>query len=364
MHTVLRRCQFACATCATCFKTTPTTSVKLTATALVLAAGTGLAPAASAAAATGAASTTALALSGYSSLVADSVHGHVFVSGTSTDPVVVTDFTGAPVATLSSLTGANSLALSADSGILYAALSGTDEIAAVNTATLQEVAVYFTGAGHDPEHLAVAGHDVWFGYGSGGAAGIGELDPSVPAVTVNAESAFYDAPLLAASPSAPDTLVAGNGGMSPSVVESFDVASGTPAEIAESDPWTQSDGCENLQALAISESGTDVVAACGSPYHGSSLSIAAMTEDAQYQTGPYVDAVAVSAANGTIALGVYATSSSVDLFTPGDATPTATYQLGGFGVAGLAWDASGTTLFAVTDPSSGSAPSLNVVNVS
>jgi hypothetical protein len=318
-----------------------------------------------AAAATGSGATaTALPLAGYTSLVADSVHGHVFVSGASTDPVLVTDFAGADVGTLSALTGADALALSANSAILYAAISGTDEIAAVDTATLQEVAIYFTGAGHDPVHLAVVGHGVWFSYGGPGAAGIGELDPGVPAVGVTAESAFYSAPLLAASPSAPDTLVAGDGGMSPSVIESFDVATGSPVEIAKSDPWTQSDGCSNLGGLAITAAGTDVIAACGAPYYGSSLGISTMTEDAEYQTGPYVGSVGISRKSGTIALGVDAGDGSVDLFTPGDSAPTATYPTGGFDVRGLAWSANGGTLFAVTTSAIGAAPGLSVIDVS
>ena len=345
----------------------PAHLLRLTAGGFSLAAGLLLATTGPADAATGLASTTQLSLSGFTSIVADSVHHHVFVSGSAADPVVVTDFTGASVGTISSLTGASSLALSANSGILYAAISGTDEIAAVNTATLQEVAVYFTGTGNDPAHLAVVGHDVWFSYSSPTAvAGIGVLVPGTPSVALTPEpaSAFQAPPLLAASPSAANTLVAGDGGISPSVIESFDVASGAPVEIAESDPWTQSDGCQNLQGLAIAASGTDVIAACGFPYYGSSLSISAMTEDAEYQTGPFVEAAAVSAKTGTIALGVGATSSSVDLFTPGGPTPTATYQLSGYGVEGLAWASSGTKVFAVTDPSTGSVPSLSVLNVS
>jgi hypothetical protein len=297
-------------------------------------------------------------------MAVDSAHDHLFISGTSTDPVLVTDFTGATVGTLTGLTGASSLALSASGAILYAAISGTDEIAAVDTSTLQEVAIYFTGSGHDPVHLAVVGSDVWFSYGGAAQAGIGELDPSVPSVTAATDRTFYSAPLLASSPSAPNTLVAGDGAESPSVVESFDVASGTPVEIAKSDPWTQSDGCSNLQGLAITAAGTDVVTACGAPYHGSSLSLATMTEDAQYQTGPYDGAVAVSGSTGTIALGVYASSATVDLFTPGDGTPTTSYQLGGFGVSGLAWSADGGTLFAVTAAATGATPELNVIDVS
>ena len=109
-----------------------------------------------------------------------------------------------------------------------------------------------------------------------------------------------------------------------------------------------------------------VIAACGSPYYGSQLTLKGMAEDATYQTGPYPTSVAVAPKSGTIALGVDATSSSLYLFTPGNANPTATYQLGGFGVFGLAWNHSGSKLFAVSTAStpSSSAPTLNVISPS
>ncbi|MBS2533225.1 hypothetical protein KGQ20_10615 [Catenulispora sp. NF23] len=309
-------------------------------------------------------SATVLSLTGFSSIAADSTHHQVFVSGVGSDPVAVTDFAGKPLTTLPALDGADALALSRQDGILYAAIGGTDEIAAVNTATLQEVAVYFTGTGHDPQHLAVVGNDIWFSYGSTGSAGIGVLDPGALTVGTTAESAFYYAPVLAASPSAPNTLVAGNAGISPSVIESFDVTSGAPVVLATSNPWTQSDGCENLRQLAITAGGKDVVAACGAPYYGSQLTLNTMTEDATYQTGAYPSAVAVAPASGTIAVGLES-DSSVDLFTPGVSNPTSTYKLGGFSVYDLAWDRSGDTLFAVTSTATpqSSAPTLNVINV-
>ncbi|HEY3867206.1 MAG TPA: hypothetical protein VGM10_02615 [Actinocrinis sp.] len=275
----------------------------------------------------------------------------MFVSGGSgSSAVVVTDFAGNPVATLTGLAGAAGLALSAGGGVLYAAISGTDEIAAVNTATLQEVALYFTD-GQDPVSLAVVGDDVWFSYPSNnGQPGIGVLDPSALTVGLTRESEFLYAPVLAASPAAPGILVAGNAGFSPSVIESFDVGSGAPVPVAVSDPWSQPDGCANLRQLAIAADGTDVVTACGYPYYGSSLDLSTMQEDATYTTGPYVDSVAV-APSGEIALGLSGSNPStpVDLFTPGDSVPAASYPVAGSDVPGLAWSADGGTLFAVGD---------------
>lgn len=312
------------------------------------------------------ASAVALPLTGFSSIVADSTHHQVFVSGAGSDPVAVADFAGQPVGTLSSLDGATALALAQGDGILYAAIGGTDEIAAVNTSTLQEVALYFTGTGHNARHLAVIGHDIWFSYGASGDSGIGVLDPAALTVATTAESAFYNTPVLAASPSAPNVLVAGDSGMSPSVVESFDVSTGAPVSLAKSNPWSQSDGCENLSQLAVTANGADVVTACGWPYHGGELTLNGMTENTTYQTGPYLNSVAVAPASGTIAFGVADASPSVYLFQPGTSNPTGEYELSGFGVYGLAWDQSGSELFAVSTTStpSSSTPTLNVIYVS
>ena len=320
----------------------------------------GLEPIANAAA--GSAITTVdLSLTNFSSLVADSAHQHLFISGGSgSDGVLVTDFAGHPVTNLTGLAGASALALSADGGILYAAITGTDEIAAVNTATLQEVALYFTD-GQDPASLAVVGDDVWFSYVGTYAyqAGLGVLEPAALTVDLTGESAFYGAPVLAASPAAPGILVAGNEGSEPSVVESFDVSSGSPVSIAESDPWFQADGCEFVDQMAITANGTDVVTACGAPYHGSALNLDTMAEDATYDTGPYDESVAV-ASTGRIALGVDATSSSVYVFNPTGSAPAATYKLGGFGVYGIAWNSDGSTLFAVAE--GGESPTLNIID--
>ncbi|MFD0638640.1 hypothetical protein [Catenulispora yoronensis] len=272
------------------------------------------------------------------------------------------------IGTLPALAGAGALAVSDGEGILYAAIRGTDEIAAVNTATLQEVAIYFTGSGHNPLHLAVVGNDVWFSYGGSGqagGAGIGVLDPAALTVNTTPEPTFYYAPLLASAHSAPNTLVAGNGAISPSVIESFDVSTGSPVPIAKSNPWGQPSPCSNLNQLAITADGANVVAACGAPYHGSQLALSTMTENATYPTGPYPGSVAVAPGSGAIALGVYGSPAAVDVFSPGNPTPVGTYSFGGFGAYGLAWNQSGSELFAVTTPStpSSSAPTLNVIDI-
>jgi sugar lactone lactonase YvrE len=272
---------------------------------------------------------------------------------------VVTDFSGGLVATITGEPGAGSLALSSNGHTLYVALTNTDAISAVDTRTLHETARYVTGTDAVPQHLAVVGNKVWFSYGSQGHAGIGVLDPRHAKVTLTAEPDFYGAPLLATSPSAPDTLVAGETDAGPSVIEAFDVASGAPVSTAKSNPWASPNGCEFVHGLAISANGTDVLAACGYPYFATSLKLTDLTEDGTYQTGPYTNAIA-TARNGRIAVGVDALSSSVYIFTPGTSTATATYTLSGFGVYGLAWSENDRKLFAVTKDGTAN-PVLNVI---
>ena len=299
------------------------------------------------AAATGVIASTALPLSGYSAIAADSSRHQLFVSGGgASDAIVVTDFSGNLVTTITGEPGAASLVLSRDGHTLYVALPGADAISAIDTTTLRETARYTTGAGAAPVHLAVIGNDVWFSYGSSGVAGIGRLDVRHAAVTLTREQVFYAAPLLAASPSAPDVLVAGETYQEPSVVETFDVSSGTPVPMAQTNPWLSGD-CANANGLAITPDGGDVLMTCGYPYRATSLTLPGLAQDGTYQTGPYTGAVAV-ARHGEIAVGVRIGSESVDLFDPGNSTPIAAYKLGQSDVYGLTWDRDGHTLFAVT----------------
>ena len=319
-------------------------------------------PTASASAATtGVTASVALPLPGYSALVADSSRHHLFVSaGGGSDAIAVTDFAGKPVATITGEPGASALALSRNGHILYVALTGADAISAIDTSTLKETARYTTGTGAAPVHLAVIGDDVWFSYGASGGAGIGKLDPRHATVALTPEHSFYAAPLLAAAPSAPGVLVAGETYVEPSVVVDYNVSSGAPVQAAATNPYL-SGGCTFVSGLAITPDGADVVVSCGSPYYATSFTLSHLVADGTYQTGPYTTAVAV-ARHGEIAVGTTTGADSVYLFDPGDSAATAAYRLTGAEVDGLAWDRDGRTLFAVTTDGYGANPVLNVID--
>ncbi|MGW3120726.1 hypothetical protein ACWDBW_26860 [Streptomyces sp. NPDC001107] len=107
-------------------------------------------------------------------VVVDGVHQRVFISDPRSGKVVATDYSG----TVESLPGVRGLELSADSGTLCAAVEDADAIVAIDTATATKTHPYPTGADTQPEHPALAGGKLWFGYRNGDSANIGSLDLS------------------------------------------------------------------------------------------------------------------------------------------------------------------------------------------
>ena len=104
-----------------------------------------------------AATATALPLTSYYQMAVDSAHDHLFFSqgSSSENSILVTDFSGNTVATITGQTGVMGITLSPDGSTLYAALGGADEVTAISTATLQQVAAYPLGTGDTPLSVAV-----------------------------------------------------------------------------------------------------------------------------------------------------------------------------------------------------------------
>src|SRR6516162_11696987 len=91
-------------------------------------------------------------------IVADTAHGHLFISqrsfSSSDDSILVTDLDGNPVTTISGENGVEGLALSPDGTTLYAALTTGDAVSAISTTTLQETARYPLPAGYAAYSMA------------------------------------------------------------------------------------------------------------------------------------------------------------------------------------------------------------------
>ncbi|MDQ1017753.1 Ig-like domain-containing protein [Streptomyces afghaniensis] len=293
-------------------------------------------------------------------IVVDGVHQRVFISDPTAGQVVVTDYAGKVVATVGSLPGVQGMELSPDSGTLYAALHDGDAVVAIDTAKAAETRRWSTGQGGGPAYVALAGGRLWFSYGDGGEGNIGSLDPSATdsGVTLGQDTSrtFYEAPILDASAGAPGTLVAGAPGQSPVELAVYDVSSGTVSRTAyRSDPGNTGGG--NLQDLAVTPDGKDVVTASGAPYYQAVYKLTDLSADGKYVTNTYPNAVDIGP-SGDVAAGTFSWyDPDVHVFKPGTSIPLKQYDFPNTGTssgadtlapAGLAWAPDESKLFAIS----------------
>ncbi|MER7397485.1 hypothetical protein ABT381_18475 [Streptomyces sp. NPDC000151] len=301
--------------------------------------------------------------------VVDGVHQRVFMSAPNSDSVLVADYDGKLVGQIPGEQGASGLALSEDSGTLYVGLSEGEAVAAIDTGSLTETARYATGTGNQPSTPVVTGGKVWFSFYGPKGGGIGSVDLSGADPVVSTEEvpayAWYNAPLLVASPAAPNTIVAGEVGSSPATVGVYDVSSGHPVEKAK--VWNPGDGSSttsNLRDMAIAADGENVVVASGAPYKQQVFKLSDLSANGSYPTSPYPNAVAI-APDGTVAAGIDGYyEDDIYLFTPGGAAAYRTYEVKGttnatLATRGLEWAPDGSRLFAITG--SGSTTELKVL---
>lgn len=309
-----------------------------------------------------------LPMTDFRDLVVDSTHGHLFLSGGGSNGVVVRDLDGAAVTTITDEPGAWQMTLSDDSSTLYVALSAGDAISAVSTTTLTEVARYPTGVSTCPQSVAVTGGKLWFAYGCvGQTPQVGSLDPSVGAASVRTHQvagAYGHMLRLQSSPSRPGLLVAGEPGLSPSTLRLLDVTGGAPVVTASIEPGS------NLVDMAVTDDGTHVITAYGSPYQHHSYRTTDLSGDGVYgDPKAYPNAVAtagrlVAAGRyfGTPTVTVYDTDGSTirtfDWSTPGVSGPGDSENLY---QASLAFTADGSRMYAVTYDQTGGSIQLRVV---
>ena len=330
-----------------------------------VAAAGGIAPVAlSAAPAQAATTAVTLPITKYSRMLVDPVHQHLFItSGSGSSSILVTDYSGQPVATIPNEPGATGLALSGDGSTVYAALVNGDAISAISTDTLAETARYATGTGTDPISAAYTSGKIWFGYGTTGHSGIGSIDPgtSPATVTLNATHdpflTWPNAPMLAASPTG--DLVAGETGISPLLLASYDVSTGTAKVLSPRKSFTNS---SDLDSFQITPDGKDVVVASGAPYYQQIFQVSNLSAAGKYPTAAYPNSVSI-ASDGTVAAGVTTGSNEVFLFAPGGSSPLNTYNFGSneLAIDGVALTPDARELFAVTTLNLGASPTLNII---
>lgn len=278
---------------------------------------------------------------------------YVYFSAPGDDAVLATDHDGQVVKKVEGLDGARGMAESSDESTLYVALPDADAISVIDTATMAETQRIPTGAGTQPENLALAGGRLFFGYqATVFDAGIGSvaIAEATPTVTLDDNPVWYGKPRLASSPGAPDRLVAADsaGALGMRV---YDVSSGTLQETA------YSDAVVDVEDMAVTPDGSTVITANGSNYYHQRWRLSDLTEEASYDTGPYPNSVAVDS-KGTVAAGIVAGGQwDVYIYRPGETAAYRTVALSpGYTDLldrGLAWAPDGSRLFTTRFPYSG-----------
>ncbi|MFE7393102.1 YncE family protein [Streptomyces sp. NPDC057582] len=275
-------------------------------------------------------SSAALPITSSGDIIVDGVHRRVFISDPSGGKVVATDYNGAVIGTITSLPQADGLELSADSATVYVAVPGADEIVAIDTTTLTEAGRYATGDGTDPQHLALAGGKLWFGYGSVGHGNIGSLDLSggQPQVSLaqEAEGTWKDAPLLDSVPGAPDTLAAGSRQYY-FTLGIYDVSSGTAGRTAFLGGQDAAIG-NTAEDLALTPDGTELVVATTAGDFQQVFRTSDLSETIRYPSSYWQQRSVDVAPDGLVAVGTDTYASfqfpHVSIYEPGGTAPRRT----------------------------------------
>jgi hypothetical protein len=299
-----------------------------------------------------AATVTGLPITSVYQVVADTAHGHLFISqgpDAGTDaPIVVTNLSGTPITTIGD--GARGLALSANDETLYAATE--DKVSAFSTTTLKETASYPTpGLAFQ---VALQSGRLWVGYQDDSAGEIGAIDLANGSGIWNAVPGQWIEwpPVIAADPSDKGILVTSSVGTNEPVTASYNVSDPSAVTLIKS-AGTGTLGCAD-NGLSVLPGGKTFL--CDDyPY-----STATMAQ--QDSSGTYATGFTAVAPDGAIAAGIGGSANgTVWAYPAGATTPTASYE-GWYGLSlpssfirnasapvGFAWSASSQQLFTIIE---------------
>jgi hypothetical protein len=244
-------------------------------------------------------------------VIADTAHGHLFISeGTSPSyeaypagsTILVTDLSGNPVATLPGPLGVAGMTLSPDGTTLYVAQDGG--VAAFSTATLQQTSFY--SIGFPAYSVAVQSDQIWVSYGEGNSSfTIGSIDPSTGsfnATPVPMGWVLFPPLISADSAGESGTIVTSSEGVNPPTVASFNVSN--PAAVTEVASSQSIGHCQLPNGLAVVPGGAAFI--CDGVLYS--------TSDLSQQANYGEDNVVGIAADGTVALAAPQPFSSPDTY--------------------------------------------------
>lgn len=258
------------------------------------------------------AATTDLGPIGFGTVIVDSAHRHVLVSGTTANVVDVLSYAGEVIATIPDIYGADGMVIDGD--MLYVAESTDGSIAQINLETLTASASPLVSGLDRPRWLAVVGGALWIVEAAGSAFEYHGVLASVKLAThklkVDTNTTYY-APFIVASPADPGTLFLTEEGLSPGSVYRLRVsASGRVAVAKHAFPLRQ----ENIEGMAVSPDGTRVIPVSGAPYEFEELSAKKLKPDGIVYPGEaYPNAVAVSGRSADLLAGGICGGSGPDI---------------------------------------------------
>jgi hypothetical protein len=297
---------------------------------------------------------TQLPLTTAAAIVVDPGGKHVFVSGDSS--VVALNYAGKIVKTIQGENGAAGMALDAATHTLYVALNGATAISEINTQTLTETHRFSTAPYAGPSSLVIAGGKLWFSCFQTGCLATANLDGTGLAAA-SGISGFSSAPALLASGGSGNHLLAlADRTGEPPRVAVYDVSGATPVLVSSVNQLNGGAG-GLMNEMTFDPSGAHLLAAESSPAWIQSLTTSTLLPSAQYPTGPYPIAVAVTGDGKYVAGGVFNPSGKGDdvFVYPVDSTkPVRTWDIGtsatGNDLVGgaLAFSPDSSSLFAIT----------------
>jgi hypothetical protein len=296
---------------------------------------------------------TTLPLSGFSHMLVDPVHAHVFITGVAADStILVRNEDGTAAGSISGESGAGGMVL--DGSTLYVARCGWNTIDEIDTATLTKTGS-FAAAVDGACNLAEAGGRLWYSDSTDqqwGDLWSVSLDSSHTAIDTG--RTYYQA-LFATTSAHPDWLVVSNQ-LSPASVDVLDVTDPTTPAVLGSK--SDAGGAD----FAVSPDGSTLFV----PQYdrANAYALPGLTAAGAYPMGIYASAVAVSPSGGKIAVGANGIYwPDVYEFDTGNSTYTTKWDFGATGdttrSGGLAFTSDERSLLVVTQP--GAHPVLRVL---
>jgi hypothetical protein len=292
---------------------------------------------------------------------ADYAHGRFFVSGGKTSSaIVVVDEHGTIVKTIGGELGATGMALGA--GQMYVARCGQATIDVIDTTTLVKSDTFAAPHLSGSCQIALAGGRLWYGSNEqhGQLASVGIAAPHTE--TLSTES-LYGGGMFAASPAAPNLLVAAPSGSSPPTFTVYDVSGPAPVVVVSKRIEDSSDPRD----MVLSPDAGTLYVSSGAPYVGRAYAVADLSVRHSYPTDAYPKAIAVSPDGASVAVGRTGVAAEIHIFHADGSSEIAstTYPQNGnpdLLARSLAFTADGKRVLAVVDENFGQQLVLHVFN--